>query len=190
MKKIAIFLEERREQITTELSRFFNDFELFEATRATPGSLGLSDSYKRLINKHKDEKELFLFEDDVFFTSDKSIEYFTECYNSLPNDWDILLGGSYWFQNPINIGSNLIKVKDFCSMHCIIIKNTTYEHFLNHDTEKQKHIDRYLGELAKENKLNIYLANPMIAIQKPGYSFLANKEVNYTNMLSNKSLLR
>jgi hypothetical protein len=184
MKKFVIHLPEQTDRLKTlayEMNRFFIDYTIFPGIKLDKGWKGISESFKKVISENLNEEKILIFEDDVKFTSDKSIVKFNECIDSLPDNWDILIGGSYWYEEELKIGS-LIKVKDFCSLHCTLIRNTAYEHFLSHNGEI-KDIDRHLGKLSKEGKLNVYLCDPMIAVQYNGFSHNREKVVNYDSLL-------
>jgi hypothetical protein len=190
MKKLVIHLPEQRERLKTltyEMNRFYLDYTICQGIKMNPGYKGVSESFKKVIRENINEERILIFEDDVKFTSNKSIAMFLECIKSLPDDWDILLGGSYWYQEDCNLG-NLIKVKDFCSLHCVLVRNTAYEHFLSHGDEP-KEIDRHLGKLSSEDKLNAYLCNPMIAVQYNGFSSNRGHNVNYDRLLKDFNIL-
>jgi hypothetical protein len=178
----------RRNSFNYELGKFFKDYEVFPGIKKDPGHVGISESFKKLISENYNEPQLTIFEDDVKFTSSNSWELFTKAFISLPDNWDILLGGSYWFEEKEQV-RNLIKVGDFCSLHCIIVRNKAYDHFLSHDPNIIPDIDRFLGSLSKKGILNVYLANPMIAVQHNGFSYHQGKNVNYDHLLKDKNIL-
>jgi GR25 family glycosyltransferase involved in LPS biosynthesis len=191
MKKFVIHLPEQRERLKTltyEMNRFYLDYTICPGVKMDVGSKGISESFKRVIRDNINEEKILIFEDDVKFTSDKSLVRFFECMESLPDNWDILLGGSYWYEEEVKLG-NLIKVKDFCSLHCVLIRKSAYEAFLSHSGQV-KDIDRYLGKLSCEGKLNVYLCDPMIAVQYNGFSFNRNNTVNYDSLLRKFNILR
>jgi GR25 family glycosyltransferase involved in LPS biosynthesis len=190
MKKIVIHLKEDHKRLrilTSELKSL--DYEIFDAIKLNPGNLGISESFKQVIRNNINEKRILVFEDDVKFTSPKSIEQFYNCASQLPPDWDILLGGSYFYLEAGRTG-DLIKVSDFSSLHCALIRNTAYEHFLSHNHNEIKDIDRHLGRLSKQGKLNVYLCNPMVAIQYNGFSHNRGQTVNYDNLLKNYNVMQ
>jgi hypothetical protein len=141
-----------------------------------------------VIRNNINEKRILIFEDDVKFTSSRSMHYFYDCVGQLPEDWDILLGGSYSYLEKSREG-NLIKVSDFSSLHCTLVRDTAFKHFLSHNPEDVKDIDRHLGKLSKKGELSVYLCNPMIAIQHNGYSHNKERAVNYDNLLKRYKLL-
>lgn len=192
MKKIVIHLKERKDReelYKYELGRFFDDYEVFDAIKINPGYIGISESFKELIRQNINEDQILVFEDDVKFTSNKSIDFLNKCIKDLPEDWDILLGGSYHFDS-VSKTDNLIKVGDFSSGHCMLINKKAYNHFLNHNTKEHKYLDRYLGALSHQKTINVYLCDPMISIQYPGYSDNVNKQVDYSNMLASFNILK
>ena len=156
------------------------------------GHQGISESFKKIIRRssHMGFKQVMIVEDDIKFTSPLSKDYLQEAINVLPNDWDILLGVSYGYENKYNENDHLIKVGDFTSLICVIFNNTSYSKVLSHDynNSEYKNIDRYLGDLSKNNKLNVYMVNPMIAMEYPGISYNRKREVDYTSLLNDNFL--
>lgn len=175
--------------MTYEMNRFFLDYEIFDAIKLSPGNKGISESFKEVIRHNINEKRILVFEDDVKFTSKKSINQFYDCIRDLPSDWDILLGGSYSFSE-VSRSGNLIKAGDFSSLHCVLIRDTAYKHFLSHNTEEIKDIDRHLGMLSKKGELNVYVCNPMVAIQYNGFSHNKERSVNYDNLLKGYNVMQ
>ncbi len=191
MKKFVIHLPEQKERLRTltyEMNRFFIDYTISPGIKLDKGWKGISESFKKVISDNLNEDKILIFEDDVKFTSDKSIVKFNECIDSLPENWDILLGGSYWYEEELKLG-NLIKVKDFCSLHCVLVRNTAYKHFLSHNGDI-KDIDRHLGNLSKEGVINVYLCDPMIAVQYNGFSNNREKVVNYDSLLKQYNVMK
>lgn len=188
---------DRRKLFEKELKGFKKNYEVFDAIKRHNGYEGTSESFKSIIRhcKENDIKQVLIFEDDVKICSSKSKDKFQECINSLPEDWDILLGGVYSLLNMGNlknkVGEHLLKIDDFSSLHCTLINHTAYDKLLKHDYKKKfKHLDRYLGNLSKNKELNVYLAYPMVAIQHDGYSDNAKTVTNYSRLLERFKLLK
>ena len=70
-----------------------------------------------------------------------------------------------------------MKMKDFCSLHFIIIRNTIYDQVLTM-TGKSQHLDRLLGAEVKCGKMTMYLMYPMPCQQRPGFSNIRRRSVN------------
>jgi len=180
--------KDREENMIKELNSFVDNWEVFDAIKMNPGYKGTSESFKSIIRDAKDKglDQVLVFEDDVRFTSKKSKIKFQNAIDSLPEKWDVLLGGVYTMSKPrkINkINKHLVKVGDFSSLHCILINKSAYDKILEHDPNTVKHLDRYLGKLSREDKLKTYLTYPMVAIQYNTYSDNVNKSVNYNKLL-------
>jgi hypothetical protein len=99
------------------------------------------------------------------------------------------LGGIYWTDGKDPFNEYLDKVEDFCALHCVLVRKKAYQHFISHNSYEIKNIDRHLGKLSKEGKLNAYVCNPMIAIQSPGFSYHVGKAVDYSNRLKEFNIL-
>lgn len=175
----------------SELDSFGIDYKVFNGIVKPNAFEGVSESFKQIIRESKDLDYVFIFEDDVKFTSKHSRDNWEICKSKLPEDWDILLGGSYQYdlhpEQPED--KALIRLADFSSLHCVLINAKCFEHIILHDTTQVPHIDRWLGRLAAENKIKVYLCNPQIAIQHNGFSRTRGKDVNYDHLLTDKNIL-
>lgn len=192
IKSYCIHLKTRRDReknMFKELDSFTSNYEIFDAIKMSPGYKGTSESFKSIIKKAKGEKlkQVLIFEDDVRFTSKKSRSKFQIAINSLPDKWDILLGGVYTSKNKpeeSKYNDHISILGDFSSLHCILINESCYDKILEHNPNKDKHLDRYLGRLAKSEEINAYLTYPMIAIQYNTYSNNVKRHVNYDKLLN------
>ncbi len=72
----------------------------------------------------------------------------------------------------------------------MLIRDTAYKHFLSHNPQEIKDIDRHLGNLSRKGELNVYVCNPMIAIQYNGFSHNRGMSVNYDNLLKEYNVMR
>ena len=187
----VIHIEGDKSNHAEELGSFEIDYSVFNGVVKQKASDGISESFKQIIRESKDLSHVLIFEDDVKFTSKHSRENWEICKSKLPDDWDVLLGGSYQYDLHESQPQDkaLIRLADFSSLHCVLINAKCYEHILSHDTSEVPHIDRWLGKLAKENKINVYLCNPQIAIQHNGFSRTRGKDVNYDYLLTDKNIL-
>lgn len=200
IKSYCIHLSKRTDRevhMKDELSKFKLDTEIFEGIYSPQGYIGISSSFKNVIRDaiKNDYPYILIFEDDVKFTSEKSNEQFQKCIDSLPDDWDILLGGVYTMSNSdyeSDVISECLKpVTDFSSLHCTLIRNTMYNHILNHDPARHlPNIDRYISHIIQKENKKAYVSYPMIAIQYNGYSDNVNGNVNYDRLLASFKLFR
>lgn len=191
IKKFIINLPHRKDRLERVKSEMKNhnidNWEIFPAIHnKTMGFKGLSDTVKKIIRIAKKDNldMIIIFEDDVKMTNPKSFEKFQLALDSLPEKWDILLGGVYSLLTGYEeYNEHLIKVRDFASLHCTLINKSAYDIILKHDVEKKKHLDRYLGLNCKNGDLKVFLTWPMIAVQYNGESDISNKKVNYDRLL-------
>lgn len=184
--------KDRTENMTNELNSFTSNWEIFDAIWKQPGYIGISESFKSIIRKAKEDgyKQVLIFEDDVKFTSSKSKEQFQKCIDSLPEDWDVLLGGIYALTNMKDLENESIndcikKIGDFSALHCTLLNHTVYDKILKHDPlSKDCHLDRYIGKMSRYT-VNTYVCYPMIAIQQSEYSDSGHcrRRVNYDRYL-------
>lgn len=126
------------------------------------------------IAKEENLSYVLILEDDFYIIDPLKIKKSLE---SAPDDWDILSAGSYHYIPDKKYNDNWMKMKDFCSLHFIIIRNNIYDK-VQELTKQESHLDRLLAKEVKNNKINMYLMHPMPCQQRSGYSNLRKKEVN------------
>lgn len=191
MEARVIHIKGDKDTYTRELESFGIKYKVFNAIVKEQAYEGISESFKDIVLECEDMDHVLIFEDDVKFTSKFSRENWGICISNLPPDWDILLGGSYQFEahEEQPESKSIIRVKDFSSLHCVLINNKCFQHILSHDIKEVKHLDRWLGKLASEDKIKVYVCNPQIAIQHNGFSRTRNKFVNYDHLLTDKNIL-
>lgn len=167
-----------------------NDWEIFQAVvNDHRPTLGISESFKKVISENINEEMIHVLEDDVVFTSEKSRQVFEKVLSDLPEDWDILLSGCYTMTVEKEY-EGFVKLSDFRSLHSVVIRKSAYDKFLSHNHDFTNNIDDHLAKLIPKGKLNAYMCHPMVAIQKPGYSYQRKMEVNYKNYLVGKTILK
>lgn len=184
MKGTVICMPSRKDSACDELIYNGVDFEVFDAITKGDVVDNIANSFKQVIRDNYEKDSVLIFEDDIKFSSSKSVKTWEKCVSVLPEDCDILLGGCYTLSY-VKHSDMLLKASDFRSLHCVLFNKKCYDKVLAH---KVNHLDYYLSTLIKEG-LNVYVCNPMIAIQKEGYSFNKGKEVNYSRMLKDFNIL-
>ena len=186
--------KDREETMYRELDyiRPSKDYTITKGISMKFGHEGISATFKQIVKRaqHMSYKQIMVVEDDIKFTSVDSKEYLEKAIDSLPDDWDILLGVSYGYEKLYNENEYLIKVGDFTSLICTVFNRSSYDKVLGHHPENTEYsnIDKYLGSLSKKRELNVYLIDPMIAMEYPGHSYNKKREVDYTSRLNNNFL--
>lgn len=190
MRRFVINIKEdtlRRNRAEAEMNAHYpGEYTFFEATKDREAHKGISMSFRKIIIDNYDQEMIHILEDDVRFMSDKSREIFESNMFILPADWDIYLGGSYTYNNPEDRGG-LLKINNFRSLHCAVIRKSAYDLFLSHDwtATNYNNIDAWVAM----KKPNVYLCNPQIAIQYNGYSHNMGLKVNNDHFLRDKNII-
>jgi GR25 family glycosyltransferase involved in LPS biosynthesis len=141
------------------------------------GELGLVETHLQLIvdAKNKKYKNILLIEDDIEFTNE--IKNLDNYFDFLPNEWDML-----WFGGNHNkhigfkiklINEKIIKCENTYSTHCIAINNSVYDLLVNLLNKRKKPVDVYYSDIQKS--YDCYSFNPSIALQRPSFSDIQNK---------------
>lgn len=185
MKRFVIHIKgsTRYERMIYEMdSQYKGEYEIFDAIVLPNPKEGISESFKKIIRDNYDEPMIHILEDDVKFVSKNSRRVFEE---SMPDNFDIYLGGAYTFDSAIK-KEGLYKIENFRSLHCVVIRKSAYDHFISHDVKEIPNIDAWVAS----KELNVYVCNPMVAVQHNGYSYNNGREMNFDSFLADKNILR
>jgi GR25 family glycosyltransferase involved in LPS biosynthesis len=191
----CINLEERIDRwikVKEEVKKLGNNYKVIrvKAIKHKIPQYGLILTLAKLVKyaKKKDLKYIHFIEDDLLLHP-HSKAIFENTFKNIPEDYDIFLGGSYWFQDMKKVTPGLTKVGDFSSLHFTIIKNTLYDEILelknkidNNELIILKNVDRYFGNMSKTGKINVYLSWPMFAKQEDDYSDMVSRKTDYNSI--------
>jgi len=171
--------EERKEHFLNQFKeQGITDYEIWDGLHDKHSIVRtINQSHKQIVEYAmlKGEPMVCIAEDDVLFVHPNSYKYFLE---NIPQDFDIYLGGIY--TGHIELDNS---VKSFTGFHLYIVHERFYETFLS--TNPDAHIDISLANLGK-----YIVCNPMVAIQRNGFSSNTGKNENYDFLLTNKSLYK
>lgn len=181
MDKYVIHTRNRtdREKLFTKELEIQNhlDFNIIEGVFDPIRSLtAISNAHKQAIlcAQCNSSSSVLVVENDVKFTSPKSLDYFIHLVDQLPDDWDIFLGGiSSGIISPVS--SSIARVNKFTGFFCYIVRDRFYEKMLSADPTAN--IDYWIG--AKTDVV-AYSAQPMIAVTHSGFSDNVKRTVNYS----------
>lgn len=152
-------------------ARFWSGF-----TDSNPKS-NISRSHKKIVAYAKQEglDKVIIAEDDIKFTHPKSFDYFL---SQIPkdNDYDILLASYY---AGVQTGN---EVKGFRGLTLYAVNARFYDKFLS--AMDNLNIDNALNMLGGK----IIVCDKFCAVQKPGYSFQKQENVNYDYLLKGKPI--
>lgn len=159
---------ERMEKTKLQMNKFNNNYIRFSAVD-TGNTIGCAKSYFQLLQENSHLNQIMIVQDDISLF-DYSKEVWDENINSVPADWDIILGGVHFGNIEECINPNVIKLNDFSGLQMALIKPSILP--LAKQWNEKGGFDRFLGKLATEKKLNIYCILPFCSIQSDGYSDL------------------
>lgn len=192
-KKYVIHLKERTDRyelMEKDLFVQYPECNIFNALKdSNDGCRALSKGFRNIFMEalRTGEDMILTFEDDVKFTSSQSRKRFEEVYQTLPDDWDIFLGGIYIWDKPQIINDSLAKCRDFSGLHMTLWRNTAFQKMLEHQPEngiKPADIDRFISR----TDLNVYICYPMVAIQHQTDSNIAKVTRDLASILGDKKL--
>lgn len=187
---LVINLPERTERIiqfTHEYHHLFNDDcipNIINGVRDMPSFHGIAKAHMNCIHVAKGNswENVLIMEDDLYIPAkEKARPYMESCFNKLPEDWDILLGGVYhsqFMEKENNYWNRL--VGEFCALHFYVVNHRAYDKLLTWD--QTNHYDRWIAKTG----LKCYVPNKFFAIQHDGYSDNVNKLTDYNSTYLNK----
>lgn len=189
LKSVVINLKDRKDKkdyIEKELKNKNLNYSFFFAIKHQNPKRGCLESHLEVIKNaiKNNVKYLFIMEDDCKFINSLNLMH------KPPTNWDMIyLGGTvHRIVDRIN--------KGFARVQCW----TTHAYIINLTNKKlvdsllkvenyEGEIDRYYLQNIHPN-FNAYMCDPMIAIQKEGFSDIENREVSYDFMQSTLNGLR
>jgi hypothetical protein len=108
------------------------------------------------------------------------MDWFWKAYQDLPSDWDVYLGGAFGTNLEDTESPYIKKCLEFSGTHMALWSWKAMQKIVGcYDPEvksNRSHIDRFIGNPFKpypgkpeiEWKMNIYVCDPMVAVQETG----------------------
>jgi len=180
MRTILINLPERQDRLDAakkELDNHRITYEVVPAIKHHNGAYGLLLTWQRELKAT--ESDLLVFEDDVVFLNDHDIH--------IPENFDIIYLGGTAMQPMEYYSQHLLRVKEMRATHAMLISNKCRLRLIELiDTIIEmgihKPIDMIIvDEIQKDG--NCYCMNPMVAVQRKGWSDIAQQDVDYSFMI-------
>jgi hypothetical protein len=163
----------------------------FEPVQAIGPHQSFTLSQKKILSDfaNSDSETLLTLEDDVMFSN---IDYLRDAIHAIKLHgikWDVLyLGGNVVGGLPKMIRRNLYKVENVWTTHAVAYTKKAASMLLsNFPNENEIMYDTYLGNCL--TKLNAFMIGPMVATQRPDYSDIWQKDVDYTAIFTNSNRL-
>ncbi len=181
IKIICLNLKHRRDRklyMMKQCKRRGIDIKFHTATIHKNPKRGCLESHLNIIKRaYEDgEKYILILEDDVKFL--KHIKDIPKP----PDNWDMLYLGGTVKENISQYDKNWFKVSCFTTHAYILnLQNKELIEDIFKAASQDKEIDSYYI-FNIHYKYNVYISNPMMAIQREDYSDIEGKRVNYDNM--------
>jgi glycosyl transferase family 25 len=171
--------------------------ERFEAIKHNVGSIGCSLSHLNLLKyaRHQNLDHILIMEDDIMFLNPKIfINNLHECLLN-HSDFDVLLIAGNNMGDYARLDNYCIKITKCQTTTGYLVKRHYYDKLIenfedginklmqNIKFKDDYAIDQYWTKLQAEDKW--YLVTPLTVTQKPDYSDIEKRIINYNNLMLN-----
>ena len=177
---------DRKEQVEHEFTQLNVPFERVDAIAHFKGSIGCTLSHIKCVQmaKERNWSQVCGCEDDIMFTNPSLFKKNLELFLKSEIEWDVLLLGANIAPPYQNICPFCMQVYNAQTTTGYIVKEHYYDTLLdNFRTSNQRPIDIHWKQLQQKDKWYILL--PLTVVQRPSYSNIENRMVNYTNAMLN-----
>jgi GR25 family glycosyltransferase involved in LPS biosynthesis len=185
---VVISLEDRVDRrmfMQQQMEKYGLPYRIFNAIRHPLGVNGLVESMKAVFKECVGKRNLntLILEDDATFVVDP-VAFLKEAIPQLPKPYDLFFLGLNLLTRPRRISANILKVEDSYSTHAIC-----------YSYEGMKFMMERLDEVAVAPYDQIvrtqilcrgrsFCTYPLLATQRPGYSDIENKEIDWGKLMS------
>lgn len=143
----------------------------YPTERGEDGCLQAHQGIVALAKQHSWPR-VFVMEDDCQFTKHFDYERWEEDARwSAVNGYDVLVGGCVQTYGPKIVRDGLVRVDKFHSAHCIVYNASGYDKIL----QTIQPFDTSIGDQGAKTVMTY----PFVAVQRPVYSGILKKDVNY-----------
>lgn len=152
-------------------------FEWFYALERDEPKISFCDSQIEILRQYSKYNRILVLEDDCLF---KCMDNFQQCANELPNDWDMwYLGGNV--ERAKRYSPNLRRLRKALTTHAIGYTGQAAERIVKEYEYKDGQLyDTWLT--LNTPKWKVFISSPMLAIQRPNYSDLWQRDVDYLDI--------
>jgi len=179
---------DRWEQVQKEFESvgILNRVHRFSAIESPDGRLGLIKSFLAIFKIAKNEKmkNILIFEDDVKFINNP-LEHLQKSISQISDiKWSMFYLGANTHEKLIRVKPNVCLLRNAFSAHAVAYSENLYDKIIHRfeNTNSVKSMsdinDVYFSSLQNDNIALV--VNPIIATQRPSYSDLEKKVVDYS----------
>lgn len=148
---------------------------------------GISQAHVNCVKwaKENNVPYVLIMEDDVLFQAkERTLDYINECFDNLPSDWDILLGGVSFAKGMKKYNDYWNEIGDLCGTHFYVVNSKAYDKIIAFDCNT--YFDRWIG---RNKDLKTFVARKFFAIQSEGFSDNTGKKEDYSRLFRKFQLL-
>lgn len=182
-----INLEKRKDRFVTaqrELNRVgITDFDLVTGIDLLNGADGIRQTMIGLfthILTETEHAEVLILEDDVEFLNPDVKSAIGLAMSELPQDYDILFLGANCYKPLKPYSKHLLQLTGAVANHALIYTRKAVQELLTIYTDNPLGITDSLMDMYIVSRGTCYILNPQIAIQRPGFSDIEKRDVDYT----------
>jgi hypothetical protein len=148
------------------------------------------EGVKAIIRQAKEEgaDSVLLVEDDCVLTEDHDRVAYAAASEIIDHgiQWDILYyGANHAWAVTEEVTPHVLKVEGSLTTHCVGFRSSSFDAMLG--LAPNHVIDRLMADIL-HHSLRCYAIWPSVAIQKPGYSYLSYKQMNYAELFKQKGV--
>lgn len=132
--------------------------------------------------KRKGYKSILILEDDIEFHPQIN-QIVDENMKDLPSDWEMMQFGVRHVKPPQRVTFRIFRIREGDCLHCYAMNHTVYDVML----EEIKKMERQIDLITKQSiqpRGKSYCLMPNFAYQRPDWSDIGGKKVNYTFLKS------
>ncbi len=184
---------DRLEESIQELHSRGIQFEVYPAIYdKDDGARGLFNTMTELFKKsvHNSWNNILVLEDDIQIQIPNSSSYLDKCIEELVGvDWDLFYLGGNVQDKLIPATDNLFRCMKILSTHGIGYSAATQNLILNELKKGQRRVKHHgepydqLLERVVQPRGKTYIANKLVAVQRPSFSDILGFEIDYNNRI-------
>ncbi len=182
---------DRAEHINTEMQRIGVEHHLTRAVNGletayqgpiSKGAYGCKLSHLKIIRHAKGRAFPYvtIIEDDCVFVEEVETRLIASLPH-IPSDWDILYYGANHRVPPLPVNDHIGRCRHALSTLAYVVRDTVYDLILQKAAELDKEIDLIYAETVHP-LCNAYCLVPNLAAQRPGFSDVEGREMDYGHL--------
>jgi hypothetical protein len=184
---------DRRDQAQAEFDRVGVAAEFIPAQSHVDGRIGLQRTLHDVLAENYSARNILIFEDDVMFVGDgvdKLRLALDDLHHIFHDAFDMLYFGANLTEPCLNVTDNLILLHGALACHAVCYNHRIFDRYIRQlkRVSDQGFIatdwdisDVWLTRVQAHGRS--YMVSPRIAVQRPGYSDIEKRIVDYTGIL-------